>query len=233
MNLVQTLCRLQALDTEWDEKAQRFQVVHQQLADQGELERRRQAQTERERQLAEARIALKDAELQLTSLQQKFDAVEKDLYSGRITSPRELENLRQERDYLRRHISETEDHVLLGLTQVEELEKAVKAGAEQLRQFEAAWAGEQERLREQYRELGARLQQLKREREALRAGLGRSELAVYDKLRRAKGGQALAPMEENVCLICRVTVPSHKSEMARIGTTLVTCEGCGRILYPA
>ncbi len=232
MSLIQTLCRLQAVDQEWDEKGRRFQLVRQRLADQSELEKRRQVQENLQKQLSRVRTALQDAELRMSSLQQKIATVENELYSGRTTSPRELANLQQEREMHLRHLSETEDEVLMGLTQTEELEEAVAKGAQELDRFEKAWADEREQLRAQYRELGARLQQLKSEREALRATVGRAELGLYDELRKSKGGQPLSPMKGSMCQTCRVTVPSNKAQLAQSGETLVCCEGCGRILYP-
>jgi uncharacterized protein len=232
MTLIQTLCRLQAVDQEWDEKGRQFQLVRQRLADQSELDARRQAQERLQKQLSRVRTSLQDAELRLSSLQQKIATVENDLYSGRVTSPRELANLQQEREIHLRHLSETEDEVLMGLTQAEELEEAVSKGAQELDHFEKAWAHEQEQLRVQYRELGTRLQQLKSEREALRATVGRAELGLYDELRKSKAGQALSPMKGSMCQTCRVTVPSNKAQMAQTGQVLMCCEGCGRILYP-
>jgi uncharacterized protein len=232
MSLIQTLCRLQAVDQEWDEKGRQFQLVRQRLADQSELEERRQAQENLQQQLSRVRTALQDAELRMASLQQKIETVGNELYSGHTTSSRELANLQQEREMHLRHLSETEDEVLMGLTQAEELEEAVAKGAQELVRFEKAWAHEQEQLRVQYRELGTRLQQLKREREALRVTVGRAELGLYDELRKSKGGQALSPMKGSMCQTCRVTVPSNKAQLAQSGETLVCCEGCGRILYP-
>ena len=232
MSLIQTLCRLQSVDQEWDEKGRQFQLVRQRLADQSELEERRQAQENHQKQLSRVRTALQDAELRMASLQQKIATVENELYSGRTTSPRELANLQQEREMHLRHLSETEDEVLMGLTQAEELEEAVAKGAQELDRFEKAWADEQEQLHAQYRELGARLQQLKSEREALRATVSRAELGLYDELRKSKGGQALSPMKASMCQTCRVTVPSIKAQLAQSGETLVCCEGCSRILYP-
>ncbi|MCD6518337.1 MAG: hypothetical protein J7M05_00225 [Anaerolineae bacterium] len=231
MGLVQQLLRLQVIDREWDEKAQLYQTVRQKLIDQSELENRRRAQQEKETALSEARSKLRDAELELESLQNKAKQVEQDLYSGRIRSPRELESLRQDSEYLHKRIAEMEDRVLLAMTEVDDLEAAVQEGKEALQAFEENWAKEQANLTEQYKELRARLQELQTAREELRASLGRAELALYDELRKKKGGVALSPVKDGICQLCRVTVPSYKIELVEAGETIVTCEGCGRILY--
>lgn len=231
MSLLGTLYRLQRVDQEWDEKAKLYQSVAQQLNDASELNARREAQQQRLRTLAETQSRLQDGELELESLQQKAAQIEDDLYSGRIRSPRELESLRQDGEYHRRRISELEDRVLELMGEVETLEAAAQQGQEALDAFEARWAETHRALIEQYKELRARLQALQAAREQLRGQLGRSELALYDELRRSKGGQALAPAREGICQVCRVMVPSFKAQVLQRGDTVVTCEGCGRILY--
>jgi len=61
--------------------------------------------------------------------------------------------------------------------------------------------------------------------------LGRAELRFYDQLRAKKAGMALSPMKDRVCQTCRVTVPTCKAQMVESRQAIVTCEGCGRILY--
>jgi len=232
MALTSVLYDLQSVDQEWDEKGRRYQWVAQRLHDTSELDAMRKAQSDRAKLLADTRGQLRDSELQLESMQQKLAQMESDLYGGRIRSPRELENLRVDAEHQRRHIGELEDRVLGLMADVEDLETAVKSGAEELQAFEAQWAATQQKLVEEYKELRARLQVLQARRDELRGRLGRSELALYDELRRTKGGMALSSVVDGICQACRVTVPSHKRHLLQTGETIVTCEGCGRILYP-
>ena len=232
MSLLGVLCQLQAIDREWDEKARLYRSVEGRLSDGSELKANREAQQRRAEGLAAERVELRDAELELSGLQTKAQEVETDLYGGRIRAPRELENLRRDSEYLQRRISEVEDRVLIALTGMDELEAAARRGEEELSSFEAAWADEHESLTAQYKELRARLRKLQSAREELRRALGRAELALYDELRNKKRGTSLSPVRNGVCQMCRVTVPSYKAELIQAGDTVVTCEGCGRILYP-
>ena len=232
MSLIGSLLQLQAVDQEWDEKAQLYQNVRQWLIDQSELESMRAAQADREAQLVARSAELRDAELELASLQDKVEGVERDLYSGRTTSPRELEALRQDGEYLRRRLSTIEDRALEQMEQVDELDASAQGGRVALADFEARWADEREALTAQYSALRARLQELKAERDALRSGLTRAPLALYDELRRSKGGVVLAEESEGVCQTCHVTVPAYKVQQLRTGAETITCEGCGRILHP-
>jgi len=231
MSLIQLLIQLQAVDQEWDEKAQLYQAAKQQLADQSELETRRQAQRSLSEKLSVARGKLRDAELELASLQQKARETEAALYGGRIRAPKELESLRKDLEHLRRRIAQLEDQTLLAMTELDELEAAAKRGQEELEAFESRWFGERELLGRQVEVWRARLKQLQDERARLRGALGRAELALYDELRAKKAGLALAAMHNGTCQTCHVVVPSYKAKVVEAGEGVVTCDGCGRILY--
>jgi len=233
MPVVTLLRRLQSIDLEWDEKAPIFQRVRQQLGDQSELLSKRGKVEELAARLERTRGDLQDAELRLGSLQAKSKQVDQELYGGKVTSSRELENLQQEREMLRRRMSETEDEALSAMALAEELAQQSAESTQELARFETAYEHERDQLTHEYRELGRRLQQLQADREALRETLGSKELGLYDELRRLKSGQALSALLGSTCATCRVTVSSNKSEMVRRGDSIVVCDGCGRILYIA
>lgn len=232
MNLIHLLIQLQAVDQEWDEKSQLYQAAKQQLADQSELERRRQTQHHLSERLSIARGKLRDAELELASLQQKAKETENTLYGGKVRAPKELESLHRDLEHLRKRIAQLEDQILLAMTEVDELEAATERGQQELVAFESHWAHERESLSKQVETWRVRLKQLQEERARLRSTLGRAELALYDELRAKKAGLALAAMQNGICQICHVVIPSHKVRIAETGESLVTCDGCGRILYP-
>jgi len=230
MTTVQTLRRLQAVDQEWSEKGRLFQMARDKLGDESELEVRRAAYERASQALAAERSALHDAELELAALTDKSRAVEKELYSDGLLSPRELENLRQESEHLKRRVAQLEEEVLNSMASVEEHERALAESERELRAFERAWHEERQALTAQYQTFRLRLKELKAEREQLRAALAPASLALYDELR-AKKGVALAPLKDGVCQTCYVTLPWHKARSVEEGETIITCEGCGRILY--
>ena len=231
MTILQTLCRLQAVDQEWGEKGRLYQAVREKLTNPSELEARRATHEQDAQALAAARNTLRDAELEIASLTGKAKEVEKELYGGGVLSPRELEHLRQDSDHLKRHIAQLEDAALNGMSDVEARDRNVAQSERDLHAFEAAWAQERKTLTAQYQTLRARLQELQAAREQLRAALSAADLALYDELRAQKAGVALAPLKDDVCQTCHVMLPWHKARSVEQGTVIITCEGCGRILY--
>jgi predicted nucleic acid-binding Zn-ribbon protein len=225
------LRELQAIDQEWAEKGRIYQDARAQLGDQTELQAIRDAHQAREKDLVTSRTNLRNAELELDTLQEHVRRIHADLYGGNIRSPRELENLRQESMQLAQRIDRLEEQTLADMSRVDDLQTEVEASREALREYEARRISENETLTSRYRELHARLQGLQRRREEIRATLSRSDLGFYDELRVRKGGAVLSPMKDNICQTCRVKVPSNKVQVVRTGETAIACEGCGRILY--
>jgi predicted nucleic acid-binding Zn-ribbon protein len=146
---------------------------------------------------------------------------------------RQLDGLRQDAERLKSRISDLEDQILEGITEVEQLEAEASTGQQQLQTFEERWAREHQELTAQYKALRVRLQAVQNERNELRATLDAATLSLYDELRAKKAGVALAPMKGGVCQICHVTIPSYKARSVDRGEGVVTCEGCGRILCSA
>lgn len=231
MSPFELLVRLQSVDRDWDEKARLYESVKKQLADQSELVSRRTAHGRLADELSATRGDLRDGELALDSLHERVRKVEAELYSGRVRSPKELENLRKDSEHLRRRISQLEDRVLLAMTQVDELEEAARQGEQELRAFEVEWQETRRSLATQHEALRTSLRQLQQMREELRGQLGRAELGLYDELRAKKAGMALSLVKDGICQTCRVTVPTYKARMVESRRAIVTCEGCGRILY--
>jgi uncharacterized protein len=233
MGLIQALLQLQALDQDWDTKGAVFQQLRARLADQSDLESRRAAHEALEQNVTAQHARLRNLELELESLQQKAQQVEADLYGGRVRSPRELESLGQDSQLLKKRMAETEETVLVLMSALEQQEAQRQTSAVEWTRFERAWKLDRQTQKTQYQALRETLQALRDEHEKVRAALDASALSLYDHLRKIKGGAALAPMSEGICLTCRVTVPTAKAKLVRTGGQAITCEGCGRILYIA
>ena len=231
MNLLQTLVQLQAVDQEWDDKGRAFRSIRQQLSDQSELEAQREAQRASGSLIAAKRAALRDLELQLGSLRDKLKQVDEDLYGGRIRAARELEGLTHEREQVAKRQSEVEEEALNLMAELEDLEPALTQSAAALSAFEQRWAAEREMLTQQYRALHGRLQELQSARQSLRDQVGGPELALYEELRKAKGGVVLSAVQDGTCQTCHVAMPVGRAAQLRSGEAMVICEGCGRILY--
>ena len=54
---------------------------------------------------------------------------------------------------------------------------------------------------------------------------------LYEKLFRTKAGRAIVPLEGNHCSGCHMTVTPATLRDAKLDSSVVSCEQCGRIIY--
>jgi predicted nucleic acid-binding Zn-ribbon protein len=231
MSKAETLYRLQTIDLEADARHSRLKAVKATLEGNEELPRVRQALQDEEKKLSRQRTKLRDRELEMQSLTDKIVSVEDRLYGGRIKNPKELANLQEEVQSLKRRKGELEDQVLEAMIEVEESEASVTEQRERLARLEEEWQETQARLSTEQNELIGRLSQLKAERAGLQRAIEAGDLALYEDLRRRRGGRAVALLEGELCQACRVTLPTTKVQQARQGEALTLCSSCERILY--
>jgi predicted nucleic acid-binding Zn-ribbon protein len=226
-----SLHRLQEVDQALDRARRRLQEIADTLSDQRELNRRREGFDAADAQLQEARSANKSAEHNATSQRTKIEETEKKLYSGTITNPKELEDLQQESESLKRHLTTLDDRLLECMVALEEAEEAhaaagkLVADAEQDRvQLEAELGGERASIEED-------IERLETEKEGCLASVSDEDLIVYEKLRKAKGGLVVSLMQDGCCSACGMSIPPAKQQSVRGMTELILCSQCGRILY--
>lgn len=71
---------------------------------------------------------------------------------------------------------------------------------------------------------------LHHEREKLVARIQKSDLQMYERIRKAKSGLAVVPVKRNACGGCYNRVPPQRVLELRKNSRISTCERCGRIL---
>ena len=209
------------------------------LPERAELAAREEALVDLDRRLAEVAArrdeltrSQKRLEDEVAGIEAKATEVDKRLYSGSITAPRELQALQDELASLKRRQSQLEDQDLEVMVAAEPLD----AELERLRTEQAALDAEVLRLRDAVvaaeAEIVARLAEEVDARAAAAASVPPDLLAHYDGLRQQYKGVVAARLVGATCGSCRLTLPA--TEVDRIKKlppdTLVHCEECGRIL---
>jgi len=182
--------------------------------------------------LADTERVQKRLEDEVASVAAKRDAENTRLYSGSITSPRELQALQEEIDALARRQRELED----GLLEVMETAEPLAADVVSLDARRVALAGEVDSLgaaiAEAERVIDGELAEVASDRDGIAADLSTELLATYDKLRARLGGVAVARLEGTQCLGCHLSLPATEVDAIRHAApdAVVMHEECGRIL---
>lgn len=127
-------------------------------------------------------------------------------------------------------IRKCEDRILELMLDSEEREKALKAAELELKAETAEIEKEKTEARERTAIDEAELKEWQAKREVLRAGVGDSFLAHYDRVVKGRR-KALAGVRDQICLACNVMLRPQTYNELRSGEKLITCDSCGRILY--
>jgi predicted nucleic acid-binding Zn-ribbon protein len=233
MTVAGQLYRLQLVDSEWDEKSSRLAEVEAGLGETDDLIRARRAVDEAEDGLKQLRSQMRALELDVATVKAKLQKNQDRLYSGRVRNPKELNNLQEEADALRRRVSELEDEQLELLITIEEDEAELAERQARLRQIEATWRQEQAGLQAEREQLRLRLAELGEERYRMRARIGAADLAEYDDLRARYGGVGVARLRRGVCQMCGVDVPTGVARTVERGEGTHYCPVCNRLLTGA
>jgi predicted nucleic acid-binding Zn-ribbon protein len=151
---------------------------------------------------------------------------------GLISNPKDLERMQGELESLERRITSLEDEELEVMARLEDAQKDLDAFAAQVAAADERLATLSASRDEKLAVLDTELASLETERKPAAEGLPADLLALYDKLREAKGGVGAALLRARECGGCRLTLDAH--EIAEIRAkpedTVVRCEECQRIL---
>lgn len=183
----------------------------------------------------------RSSELELRSLADKRARFERDLYSGRITNPKELESMQQEIAMLDRQRARLEDQVLAAMEEAEDLSRAVADLEATVARSEAEHRDLVDTSVRRRRTLESELEDLRAQRDAAAGSIDAAALQRYESVC-AKLDHAVARARDGSCERCHVRLPARLLErledarsdlpvpLARQTGALIPCPGCGRIL---
>lgn len=215
----------------------RHQRAH--LPEHAELAALAQTRAELDNQVRDARVIVDD----LTADQSKADQDVEQVKSrrqrdqdridqGLISNPKDLEKMQHELVSLERRISVLEDEELEIMEKLEEAQSALDSLVSQLADVDTRGRALVVSRDEQVATIDATIAECQAERELLIAEQPADLMALYDRLREAKGGVGAAELRMRQCAGCRLTVDNL--ELAKIKATpsneVVRCEECQRIL---
>jgi predicted nucleic acid-binding Zn-ribbon protein len=166
----------------------------------------------------------------------KVGEVEAAMYSGSITSPRELQAMQSEVEQLRRHQRALEDRELELMEAQETIDAELgelarrREGAEREATEARAAVADQEAL------IDGEIAEASDARRAATDGIPAGLLTLYDRCRAGARGVGVARLVGNTCQGCRLTIPA--TEVARIrkggpDADVEHCDNCGAILVPS
>ena len=223
------LHRLQGLDSEGDRKRRRLAEIEAALNESDALRQARQAVERAQEHVHQLTVKQRDSELEVQGLAEKTSHDELRLYSGAIKNPKELADLQAEVAVLKRRRQQLEGDLLEVMIEREDAEAAQAQAQSHLDELQAAWSVQQADLLGEREGLQAKLAEIEQARGAILPSIDSGNLAVYEALRRRKGGLAVVQLRDGACGGCGVTISPSLEWQLRQGK-LVPCGNCERIL---
>jgi predicted nucleic acid-binding Zn-ribbon protein len=226
---LRNLYRLQQIDTHLDElEEMKGDLPGEVKKLQAELAAAEGRKDSLERDMREAFVQRDGADSDIIGLREKLEKYKKQQYA--VRNNREYDALTREMDSaeetigrLEKEMEALETKATVARSEIETMKGQIEELAALLKEKEAALAAvskttEDEELRFQH------------EREKVVARVAKSDIAVYERIRKAKKGKAVVPVKRGACGGCFNRVTPQRVLELRQNKRVHTCERCGRIL---
>ena len=166
------------------------------------------------------------------SVSVKIAAAERTLYSGSVSSPRELQALESDIASLKRRRSELEDHELELLVEREPVDARLATAADQIDVLESRRIVLQESIRDEEHAIDAEAALASAARATLVATVPSDLLGFYDRARVQNKGIGIARLEHGICGACRLKLAAVDFDRIRQQPpdAIVRCDDCGALL---
>lgn len=142
----------------------------------------------------------------------EYDALTKEMDNAADTIAR----LEKEMDQLEGKATNARNDIETDSKQIEELDKVLEEKRVALAEVSKSTEAEEQKYRH--------------ERQKLVVRIPKTDLATYERIRKAKRGKAIVSVKRGACGGCYNRVPPQKILELRQNNKVYTCEHCGRIL---
>lgn len=235
MTMIEQLLQVQAHDTHLDQLRHRRDT----LPERSDLARQRQEIAAFDAETADVqsrRDAIgrdqKRVEDEVALVEAKAAEVDTKLYSGTVTSPRELQGFQDDLQSLRRRQRQLEDEVLGFMEQLEPLDEQLATRAATRADLEERAGKLAGALAQAEQAVDAEIATAEAERAAAVEPVPADLVDRYDRLRKQHDGVAIAPLVGNNCGGCHLTLSAVEVDHIKHqpADALIYCEECGRLL---
>jgi predicted nucleic acid-binding Zn-ribbon protein len=165
---------------------------------------------------------LGDKENQIKKLQTQLFQVKTNKEYSAMT--KEIEGFKADKSVL-------EEEILNFMEEIDRVKGHLGQERETLKAKESESTAEVARLEQESRQIQSSIQELQGQRSALIPKVDPPVLSRYERILQRKEGLALVPVRGDACGGCHMTLPPQMINEIQMGTRLIGCESCTRILY--
>ncbi len=183
--------------------------------------------SKKERLLA-AQVEQKEIELRIAESKEHVARYQEQMLT--IKTNKEYDALIGQIDAAKTQVIADEERALQLMTEVEELRTTV---AELEARHSASRDGNATRLKELQEQMDSvqgKVDAKIAERDHLSTKVPKTVMAIYERVRKGKGGDVVVRLRRGACGECYKSQPPQKIQMIKKGDSIQTCASCGRIL---
>ncbi|PKB78545.1 MAG: hypothetical protein BZY88_17800 [SAR202 cluster bacterium Io17-Chloro-G9] len=180
--------------------------------------------------LEEVRRQHREEQVGAETQRERSAELDRQLYGGELTNPRDLESLEREAANAR-NLSQDRETKLLELSlRAEEHRNKCEQLEKQLADLKAGWESRSAQLAEKISGWSTEREALADQRGNLASTFEPIVVQKYEVLRKAKSGTAVAKVLRGLCQGCQMSLPTQQQQQVRSGRQTVLCSSCGRML---
>lgn len=224
------LKRAQQLDSElYHSHILLEEIPSQRVKIKSDLEAEKAHLLELEKTLKDVQLKLKQKELELSQKEAQVKKLDGQL--SQVKTNKEYSALQQEIASLKADNSLLEEEIIRILDEVEAVKEEAQKEKEKFAMATKAHQDQDHEMTAQEKNLQARLEVLKKERQEAVAQLPPELGDLYNRIAAKKHGLALALVNGESCTACQMQLRPQLINEIRLGEHIVVCENCSRILY--
>jgi predicted nucleic acid-binding Zn-ribbon protein len=159
----------------------------------------------------------------------KIKSNEGKLFSGTITSAKEIENYQEEVKILKKKNSEMEDQILEFMIKLEEMSGDVKKADAEKAAAEAEVGRIKNEMNEKLEVLKHIIEGLQKRKADVSSKIPADYIKKYREVKAKKGGIAVSVLKDNFCNVCNMQIPAIDTEKIVDADQLYKCPLCGRL----
>lgn len=184
---------------------------------------------ERKQRLSANQKERRELDGEIQSIQTKISRHKDQLYQ--VKTNEQFKAMKHEIEAEEENIRKIEDQILDKMMEAEQLEKLVKDAASRLDGEKARVASTIQQLESERQADIQERDKLLSHREELSRALSDTVREVYERVRSARRGLAVAQVRDGSCTGCNVLLRPQAYNNVRTNDSIINCESCGRILY--
>jgi predicted nucleic acid-binding Zn-ribbon protein len=227
---LKTAIELQQVDLREAELTSRIEALPSEIQSlEGQLRDFIHAYEDRKQRLSANQKERRELDSEVQSIQTKISRHKDQLYQ--VKTNEQFKAMKHEIEVEEENIRKIEDQILDKMMEAEQVETLVKDAASRLDGEKARVASAIQQLESERRADIQEREKLLAHREELSRALSETVRDVYERVRSARRGLAVALVRDGFCTGCNVLLRPQAYNNVRMSESIQTCESCSRILY--